>query len=89
MSLLPMQQSIQYGDSIRQRSCEHAITFAGDEATPPFPIVFSSSLVSFPPVEWLFCDMFNKSDSSPTMLSNLQISRKEWQLTGTGAQVKQ
>lgn len=89
-SLSPvMQQSIQYGDSISgRRSRERAITLAGDEAAPPFPMAFSGPSVTSPPAEWrastgrndlsqrqlwLLRDMLNKSDSSPTMLANLQI----------------
>jgi hypothetical protein len=85
----PLQQSIQYGDSISgRRSRERAITLAGDEAAPPFPMAFSGPSVTSPPAEWrastgrndlsqrqlwLLRDMLNKSDSSPTMLANLQI----------------
>jgi hypothetical protein len=89
-SLSPaMQQSMQYGDSISgRRSRERAITLAGDEAAPPFPMAFSGPSVTSPPAEWrastgrndlsqrqlwLLRDMLNKSDSSPTMLANLQI----------------
>ncbi len=83
------QQSMQYGDSISGRkSRERAITLAGDEATPPFSMAFSGPSVTSPPAEWrastgrndlsqrqlwLLRDMLNKSDSSPTMLANLQI----------------
>ena len=89
-SLSPVaQQSMQYGDSISgRRSRERAITLAGDEAAPPFPMAFSGQSVTSPPAEWrastgrndlsqrqlfLLRDMLNKSDSSPTMLANLQI----------------
>ncbi|KAF8490132.1 hypothetical protein F5888DRAFT_1808270 [Russula emetica] len=84
-----VQHSMQYGDSISgRRSRERAITLAGDEAAPPFPMAFSGSSVTSPPAEWrastgrndlsqrqlwLLRDMLNKSDSSPTMLANLQI----------------
>lgn len=83
------QQSIQYGDSISgRRSRERAVTLAGDEAAPPFPMAFSGPTVTSPPAEWrastgrndlsqrqlwLLRDMLNKFDSSPTMLANLQI----------------
>jgi hypothetical protein len=89
-SLSPVtQQSMPYGDSISgRRSRERAITLAGDEAAPPFPMSFSGPSVTSPPAEWrastgrndlsqrqlwLLRDMLNKSDSSPTMLANLQI----------------
>ena len=78
---------MQYGDSISgRRSRERAITLAGDEAAPPFSMAFSGPSVT--PAEWrastgrndlsqrqlwLLRDMLNKSDSSPTMLANLQI----------------
>ena len=87
--LITAQQSTLYGDSINgRRSRERAITLAGDEATPPFSMAFSGSSVSSPPAEWrastgrndlsqrqlwLLRDMLKKSDSSPTMLANLQI----------------
>ena len=80
---------MQYGDSISgRRSRERAITLAGDEAVPPFPMAFSGPSVTSPSAEWrastgrndlsqrqlwLLRDMLNKSDSSPTMLVNLQI----------------
>jgi hypothetical protein len=83
------QQSTHYGDSISGRkSRERAITLAGDEAAPPFSMAFSGPSVTSPPAEWrastgrndlsqrqlwLLRDMLNKSDSSPTMLANLQI----------------
>ena len=83
------QQSMQYGDSVSgRRSRERAITLAGDEAAPPFPMAFSGPSVTSPPAEWrastgrndlsqrqlwLLRDMLNKFDSSPTMLANLQI----------------
>lgn len=88
-SLSPVaQQSIQYDSISGRRSRERAITLAGDEAAPPFPMAFSGPSVTSPPAEWrastgrndlsqrqlwLLRDMLNKSDSSPTMLTNLQI----------------
>jgi hypothetical protein len=81
--------SMHPGDSASgRRSRERAITLAGDEAAPPFSMAFSGSSVTSPPAEWrastgrndlsqrqlwLLRDMLNKSDSSPTMLANLQI----------------
>lgn len=72
-----------------RKSRERAITLAGDEATPPFSVSFAGPSVTYPsPAEWrastgrndlsqrqlsLLRDMLNKSDSSPTMLANLQI----------------
>jgi len=83
------QQSIHPGDSIAgRRSRERAITLAGDESAPPFSVAFSGPSVSSSPAEWrastgrndlsqrqlwLLRDMLNRSDSSPTMLANLQI----------------
>jgi len=88
-SLAYPQQSMHPGDSINGRkSRERAITLAGDESAPPLSVAFSSPSVSSPPGEWrastgrndlsqrqlwLLRDMLNKSDSSPTMLANLQI----------------
>jgi hypothetical protein len=88
-SLASPQQSIHPGDSISGRkSRERAITLAGDESAPPFSVAFSGPSVSSPSSEWrastgrndlsqrqlwLLRDMLNKSDSSPTMLANLQI----------------
>ena len=88
LSVSPHQSTL-YGDSISGRkSRERAITLAGDEATPPFSMAFSGPSVTSPPVEWrastgrndlsqrqlwLLRDMLNTSDSSPTMLANLQI----------------
>jgi len=69
-------------------SRERAITLVGDESAPPFSVAFSGPSISSPPSEWrastgrnnlsqrqlwLLRDMLNKSDSSPTMLTNLQI----------------
>ncbi|KAH9971274.1 hypothetical protein BJV74DRAFT_246190 [Russula compacta] len=88
--LTSAQQPVHSGDSISGRkSRERAITLAGDEAAPPFPVSFAGpSVTSPPPAEWrastgrndlsqrqlsLLHDMLNKSDSSPTMLANLQI----------------
>jgi hypothetical protein len=83
------QQLTHYGDSIGGRkNRERAITLAGDEAAPPISMAFSSPSVTSAPAEWrastgrndlsqrqlwLLRDMLNKSDSSPTMLANLQI----------------
>ena len=88
-SLASPQPSIHPGDSISSRkSRERAITLAGDESAPPFSVAFSGPSVSSPPSEWrastgrndlsqrqlwLLRDMLNKSDSSPTLLANLQI----------------
>jgi hypothetical protein len=88
-SLASPQPSIHPGDSISGRkSRERAITLAGDESAPPFSVAFSGPSISSPPSEWrastgrndlsqrqlwLLHDMLNKSDSSPTMLANLQI----------------
>jgi len=87
--LASAQQFMHPGDSInRRRSRERAITLAGDETTPPVSMSLSGSSVISPPAEWrgstgrndlsqrqlfLLRDMLNKSDSSPTMLANLQI----------------
>ncbi|KAI0259439.1 hypothetical protein BC834DRAFT_974247 [Gloeopeniophorella convolvens] len=85
----PAQQSAYPSDSINgRRSRERAITLAGDEAGPPFPMAFSGPPAASMPSEWrastgrndlsqrqlwLLRDMLNKPDSSPTMLANLQI----------------
>ncbi|KAH9954540.1 hypothetical protein BC827DRAFT_1272511 [Russula dissimulans] len=87
-ALASAQQFMHPGDSIGgRRSRERAITLAGDETTPPVSMSLSASSVISPP-EWrastgrndlsqrqlfLLRDMLNKSDSSPTMLANLQI----------------
>ena len=76
------------GDSISsRRSRERAITLAGDESAPPLTMSIAGPSTTSPPGEWrgsagrndlsqrqlwLLRDMLNRSDSSPTMLANLQ-----------------
>jgi hypothetical protein len=87
-STLPSTQFMHPGDSISSRkSRERAITLAGDESAPPLSMSIAGPSTTSPPGEWrgsagrndlsqrqlwLLRDMLNRSDSSPTMLANLQ-----------------
>ena len=87
-STLPSAQLMHPGDSINSRkSRERAITLAGDESAPPLSMSIAGPSTTSPPGEWrgsagrndlsqrqlwLLRDMLNRSDSSPTMLANLQ-----------------
>ena len=87
-STLPSAQLMHPGDSISSRkSRERAITLAGDESAPPLSMSIAGPSTTSPPGEWrgsagrndlsqrqlwLLRDMLNRSDSSPTMLANLQ-----------------
>ncbi|KAI0058156.1 hypothetical protein BV25DRAFT_1296420 [Artomyces pyxidatus] len=72
-----------------RKSRERAVTLAGDESAPPFSISFPGPPLASPPNPewrastgrndlsqrqlWLLRDMLHKQDSSPSMLTDLQI----------------